>query len=116
VTNETAGSQASVEIPETKSLVPRCRKSELTVRRDDHIRDETVVTVKDAFWIAIFTIFASQLPDKDGLVSRTSQDHVWVLRRSCNRGDPAAVTAQNTFKHQTFRHVAFVKAILACDR
>lgn len=52
VTDETTGGKSRVEVPKTESLVPRRRESELTVGRDDNVRDEVVVSVKDTLGVS----------------------------------------------------------------
>lgn len=47
VTNEAAGGEAGVKVPETEGVVPRRRQSELSVGRDNNVGDEVVVTLQD---------------------------------------------------------------------
>ena len=66
--NESASCCASVEVPQTESVVPRRRKGELAVRGDNDIRNEVVVPVKDAFRVSVRVIIAGQLPYDNCLV------------------------------------------------
>lgn len=97
--NESTRRLTGVKVPETKSVIPRCREGELAIGGDDDIRDEVIVSVQNTFWIAVRILVAGQLPDDDGLVcvryglskrarvwvvkeintTGGSQDHVWVL-------------------------------------
>lgn len=68
VANESASGLASVQVPETQGVVPRGGKGELSIGRDDDVRDEVVVAMKNSFWVAIRVLIASKLPNNDGLV------------------------------------------------
>lgn len=68
VADESTRCLACVQVPETKSVIPRCGEGELAIGRDDDIRDEVVVSVQNTFWIAIRSLVTGQLPDDDGLV------------------------------------------------
>lgn len=73
VADESAGGLASVKVPEAESVIPRCREGELAIGRDNNIRDEVVVAMKDSLGISIALFVARQLPDDDGLVYYTSK-------------------------------------------
>ena len=45
VSNESASGKTSVQVPKTKGVVPGRGESELTVRGDDNVGNEVVVTV-----------------------------------------------------------------------
>lgn len=49
-------------------MVPGRGQSKLTVRGDDDIGNEVIVSMKYALGITVRVVFASQLPDNDGLV------------------------------------------------
>ena len=68
VAHESTRGQTGVKVPETKCVIPRGRKGELTIGRDDDIRNKVIVSVQDAFWIAVRVLVTSQLPDDDGFV------------------------------------------------
>jgi hypothetical protein len=68
VADESASGLAGVQVPETQGVVPRGGKGELTIGRDDNVRDEVVVAVKNSFGVAICVLIASKLPNNDGLV------------------------------------------------
>jgi len=59
VSNETTGGKSRVEVPKTKGLVPRGGKSELTVRRNDNVRDEVVVSVEDTLGVSERRLFTT---------------------------------------------------------
>jgi hypothetical protein len=52
VSNEATGGESGVEVPETEGLVPRGGKSELTVRGDNDVGDEVVVSVEDTLGVS----------------------------------------------------------------
>ena len=58
VADESTRCETSVEVPETQSVVPRRRKGELAVRRDDNIGNKVVVAMKNSFWVSIGVIIA----------------------------------------------------------
>ena len=68
VADEAAGGDARVEVPEAESVVPRGRKRELAVGRDDDVGHEVVVAVEDALRVAVLVLVAGELPDDDRLV------------------------------------------------
>lgn len=73
VADELAGGKAGVQVPETEGLVPRRRKGELAVRRDDDVRDEVVVAVENLLGETERRLVAGELPDNDGLVCERCQ-------------------------------------------
>ena len=68
VSDESSGGLSRVQVPQSQGLVPRGGKSELSVRGDDNVGDEVVVTVQDLLGVTVFTVFTSELPDNDLLV------------------------------------------------
>jgi hypothetical protein len=79
VSDKAAGGSASVQVPETKSVVPGGRESELAVRRYNNVRNEVVVAVEDTPGVTIRVLIASELPDDDGLVYRDIQiSHIFL--------------------------------------
>ena len=120
VSHKAARRHAGVEVPETESLIPRGRQSKLTIRRDHDIRHEVVVTVQDLLWVAIVGVITRQLPNNDGLVTRSSQQKVWVLLRSSNGSNPALVARQATLVSERLRPESLlvlfqIYASLICD-
>ena len=51
MSNEFPGRLAGVQVPKTEGVIPRSGKGELAVRRDDDVRNEVVVSMKNAFWV-----------------------------------------------------------------
>mmetsp|Transcript_7586 Transcript_7586/g.12768 ORF Transcript_7586/g.12768 Transcript_7586/m.12768 type:complete len:318 (-) Transcript_7586:37-990(-) len=105
VTNEAASATAVVDVPQTKGGIPRSGQSELTIRRDNNIRDEMVVSVKGALRVAVVTFLTGEGPHEASLVSGRRQDHVGVLRSGSNGSDPAVVAGQSSAKSHLFTHV-----------
>lgn len=68
VANEAASSQAGVEVPKTKCVVPGGGKGKLTVRRDDNVRNEVVMSMKNFLGESVAIIVTRQLPDDNCLV------------------------------------------------
>jgi len=66
---ELSGGLALSQVPETKSTVPRARQAELTVRRDDGIRDKVAVALESLVWNAARSVILVKLPHDQSLVS-----------------------------------------------
>lgn len=92
VTNETTGSNTSVQVPQTESVIPRTRKSELTVRGDNNVRNEVVVTLETTFGDTIVGLVSGEAPVDERFVTRSRQDHVWGFSRGGDLGDPTSVS------------------------
>jgi hypothetical protein len=63
------------------------------------------VAVQRALWVTVGTLVAGQVPDDEGLVARTRQEHVWVFQRGREGGNPSAVTLKGALENELFRHV-----------
>lgn len=129
VAHESASSGTRGELPQAESLVPGGGESICTIRRDDldsvsaqkpndlqflihshlgktyAVGDDVRVAVQRALWVTVGTLVAGQVPDDEGLVARTRQEHVWVFQRGREGGNPSAVTLKGTLENELFRHV-----------
>ena len=76
MSNEAAGGQSGVEVPETEGVVPGRGKGKLAIRRDNNIRNEVVVAVENSLGVTIRIFVARQLPDNNGLVWIMSSDQI----------------------------------------
>lgn len=76
VANETAGGLAGGELPEAEGLVPGRGQSVGTVGGDHTVGDDVRVTVEGAFGVAVRGLITGKVPDDEGLVTRTGQEHV----------------------------------------
>lgn len=72
VTDKLSGGQTSVQVPQSEGLVPRGRKSELTVGRNGNVGNKVVVSVQDLLGESERVVISRQLPDNDSLVYPTS--------------------------------------------
>jgi hypothetical protein len=72
------------------------------------IRDDVGVTVERSFWVSVRALIAGQVPDDQSLVARTGEEHIWVLERSRERGDPSGVALKGALKNELFRHLEVV--------
>ena len=70
VSNEFSGRVAGVQVPKTEGVIPRSRKGELAVRRDNDVGNEVVVSVENALWVTERVLVSGQLPNDDGFVYR----------------------------------------------
>lgn len=111
VADKAPSSSAGVQVPETQRLVPRGRESELAVRRDHDVRHEVVVTVQDLLGVAVVVLVARELPNDDGLVTRSGQQEVRVLLRGRNGGDPALVARQAALVSERLRPAALAHVL-----
>jgi len=95
---ELLGALARLDLPKTKGTVPRSRKSELSIRGQDNVRDEVVVAAKGTTGISVVTFLAGKGPYDDGLVAGCGKDHLRVLLGGGNSGNPVTVTGKNTLE------------------
>ena len=51
-----------------------------------------------AFWVAVGALVAGQVPDDQGLVAGSRQEHVWVLERGSEGRNPSAVALEGTLE------------------
>jgi hypothetical protein len=105
VAHEATGAAAVVDVPKTKGGIPRSGQSELTIGRDDNIRDKMVVSVKGALRVTVVTFLTGEGPHDASLVSGRRQDHIRVLGSGSDGSDPAVVAGQSSAKSQLFTHV-----------
>lgn len=68
VTDKLSGGQTRVQVPKTKSLVPRGRQSELSIGRNGNVGYKVVVTVQDLLGETEVVVISGELPDDDRLV------------------------------------------------
>lgn len=40
------------------------------------------VAVEGALWVSVLALVAGQVPDDQGLISATGQEHVWAIQKS----------------------------------
>lgn len=130
VSDELSGGQSGVQVPESEGLVPRGREGELAVRGDRDVRDEVVVSVEDLLGETEGVLVSGKLPNDDSLVykecqfpvsfsppfstapgkrpprltSGGSEDHVRVLRRGGDGGDPARVAGESALECERISH------------
>jgi hypothetical protein len=97
VSDETTSGGSKVEVPQSQSRVPRTREGELTIRGDSQIRNEVGVSVKGLLWSTIVLLrFTGQVPDDDGLISGSRQEHIRIFSRCAQAGDPVRVSLQDS--------------------
>lgn len=76
----TSGGSGS-KLPQTESLVPGSRESVGAVGGDDTVGDDVGVTVEGTLWVSVGGLITGQVPDDEGLVARTGEEHVWAVHR-----------------------------------
>jgi len=69
VSNKSSSGGSIVQLPKSESSVPRSRKSELSIRRDNDVLDEVRVSSKRSSWLPIVSLFSGKVPDKHLLIS-----------------------------------------------
>ena len=67
VVDESAGAASGADLPQSQSSIPGARQSILSIRRDDNIRDEVVVSAERSAGIAVVSFLAGKSPYQDGL-------------------------------------------------
>lgn len=77
--DEATGGETGVQIPQTEGLVPGRGQSELTIGRDDYVRNKVVVAFEDALGVTVLRVIAGQGPDNDSLVPGSGQEKIWIL-------------------------------------
>ena len=68
MTHELSRRQSRVEVPQPQGFVPGRGKSELTIGRDDDIRNKVIMTMKYLLGKAECGVVSRQLPYDDRLV------------------------------------------------
>lgn len=129
VSHESASGGTGGQLPEAESLVPGGGKGVCTVRRDNldsvsaqefptnaqfpscqrlgttyTVGDDVRVAVQRALGVTVGRLIAGQVPDDEGLVARTRQQHIGVLQRGREGGNPSAVALKGTLENELFRH------------
>lgn len=62
------------------------------------------MAVERALGVTVGTLIAGQVPDDEGLVAGTRQEHVWVLQGGREGGDPSGVALKGALENELFRH------------
>jgi len=62
------------------------------------------VAVKRSLWVAVGGVVAGQVPDNESLITTSREEHIWVLHRGSQTGDPSAVASEGTLQDQLLRH------------
>lgn len=132
VADESSGGGTGGKLPKAESLVPGGRESVSSVRGDDlnsklafvkndlfcfchkcakwfemtyTVGDDVRVTVKGSLWVTVGGVVAGQVPDDQGLVAGSRQEHVWVLEGGSEGSNPAAVALKGALQDKSLRHV-----------
>lgn len=105
VADEATGGGTGVEVVQSEGLVPRRGQSELAVGGKSNVGDEVRVTSEDLLGVSVLSVLTGEGPDDQGLVTRTTDEHVRVLRRGGNAGDPALVGGERASVDERVRHV-----------
>ena len=58
-----------------------------------------------SLWVSVAALVAGQVPDDQGLVAGSREEHVWILEGGRKRSDPAAVALEGTLENELFRHL-----------
>jgi hypothetical protein len=131
VSDKSAGGGTGGKLPEAESLVPGSREGVGTVRGDDlkgvsvqefqwspqflinpnhrrrtyTVRNDVRVAMQRSLWVTVGSLIAGQVPDDEGLVAGTRQQHIWVFERGREGGNPSAMTLKGSLENELFRHV-----------
>mmetsp|Transcript_2995 Transcript_2995/g.5593 ORF Transcript_2995/g.5593 Transcript_2995/m.5593 type:complete len:175 (-) Transcript_2995:106-630(-) len=115
VSYKTTSGLSRVDLPKTKSSVPRSRETELSIGGDYNVRDEVVVSTEGAEGVSIGVVFGvvgdggltGEVPYHDGFVAGGGEEEVGVFGGGGDGGDPIAVSLEGSAERQGFRHVCF---------
>jgi len=94
VSDESGGSDASLDVPKAERLVPRCGDSKLTARGHDNVRDEVVMALESTDWKTVGAGVLGEAPHDERLVARRGNEHFWVLWVGGYLGDPVTVALE----------------------
>lgn len=76
------------------------------LRKDTYtVGDDVRMAMQRALWVTVSTLIAGQVPDDEGLVAGSRQQHVWVFQRGREGCNPSAVTLKGALENKLFRHV-----------
>lgn len=94
---ETASGLASGQIPQAQGLVPGTGQSVVTIGGQNDVTDEVRVTIQTLLGETVVGVFVTgQLPDNQGLVTRSRDDGIGILGVGGDLGYPAIVTQKGT--------------------
>ena len=60
--------------------------------------------MEGSLWVTVRGVVAGQVPDYQGLVAGTRQQHVWVLEGGSEGSDPSAVALKGALENELFSH------------
>jgi hypothetical protein len=83
VANETTGSNAGIQIPQTQGFIPGCRQRKLTIRGDGNVLYKVVVAFQSTLGDGIVGIVAGDVPNDNGLIARGGQQQIRGFWSSC---------------------------------
>ena len=92
VADENADGGASVQVPKTKGLVPGTGEGELAIGGDDDVSDGGGVAGKGLTGVTVLVLIGSQLPDHDGVITGTGDEHLLLHVGRGDGGHPVGVT------------------------
>jgi len=105
VSNESSSGGSRVQVPQSEGGVPRSRKGKLTIRRDDNILNKVSVSVEGSSGSSVVLVgFSGDVPDHDGLVSRSRKDDVGVIVRNGDASDPSIVSSKDSSQNKIGSH------------
>jgi len=75
----------------------------LSIRRDDDVLNEVRVSSQRSSGNSVLGVssLSSKVPDDEALVSRSRNEHIRILGRSSNAGNPVAVSLENSSKSKS---------------
>lgn len=91
VADESVLGDTGLQVPDSESLVPRAGDGVSTIVRDGTVLDNVGVALERLSGDTVGGVVSGEVPDDQGLISRTGQENVGVVGRSSERGNPAVV-------------------------
>jgi hypothetical protein len=104
VANESAGGLAGSNLPQSEGTIPWSGKSKLSIGWHYNGGYEVGVTAECLASESVVLLGAVNLPNNHGLVAGSRQEHVVVLGRSSDGGDPVGVAHKGAAKSKLLAH------------
>lgn len=114
VANEAAGGLSRVDLPEAEGAVPGAGEGELAVGGDHDVRHEVGVALEGTAGETVVSLLAGEGPHEAGLVTGGGEDHVGVLGRGGDAGDPVFVGGEGSAEGELLRHSLLLLWVFGC--
>mmetsp|Transcript_11618 Transcript_11618/g.20915 ORF Transcript_11618/g.20915 Transcript_11618/m.20915 type:complete len:242 (-) Transcript_11618:39-764(-) len=105
VVNEAASGLAGLQVPKTKSAIPRSGKAEHAIGRADNVLNEVAVAMEGPLGNGVVLIALLNLPNHDALIAGSRQDGLaGGILGGRDGGNPTSVARKGSPKRKSFSH------------